>query len=110
MNEIIEKIISREATINCTIQIGGLAARYRFVRYKSWIENNYIHIKEQNQMLDIPVRKLEDAVYELRNGMLIGRIHMLAEQSVSVTFCMKQNSASSKSGRTQMRHQLSANS
>ncbi|MGL5434272.1 MAG: hypothetical protein ACRDBO_02575 [Lachnospiraceae bacterium] len=109
MNEIIEKIISHEAEIDCTIQIGGLAAKHRFVRYKSWMENDYIHIKEQNQSLDIPVRKLEEAVYEVRNGMLIGRMHLLDERSVSVTFCIKQNSASSMSGRTQMRRRLSAN-
>gem|GEM_PF-3885124 len=109
MNKIIEKIISHEAVIDYTIQIGGLAAKHRFVRYKSWIENNYVHIKERNHSLDIPVGKLEEAAFENRNGMLIGRVNLLHERSVSVTFCIKQNSASSMSGRTQMRHQLSVN-
>lgn len=108
MNELITRIISNEAVIDYTVQIGGMASRHRLVKYKSWLENNFLHIKAGGQSIDIPVNQLEKAVYQSRNDLLIGRLHLLDEASVSVTFCIKQNSASSLSGRTQMRHWLSA--
>lgn len=103
MNELIARIISNEAVIYYTVQIGGMTSRQRLVRYKSWMENNFLHIKGNGQSIDIPVNKLEEAVYQSRYDMLIGRLHLLDEVSVSVTFCIKHNSASSMPGRTQMR-------
>lgn len=109
MSEIIEKIISREAVIYCTIQIGGLAAKYRFEKYRSWLTSSFLYIKEKEQSIDIPVRMIEQAAYEKRNGMIIGRLPVLDERSVSITFCIKENSAPSTSGRTRMRHKLLTN-
>lgn len=108
MNEIIAGIISNEAVIEYTVQIGAMASKHRLVRYRSWMKNDFLYIKGKDQSIDIPVKKLEEAIYESRNDMLIGRIQLLDVISVSVTFCIKQNSASSMSGRTQMRRWLSA--